>query len=55
MWIQARRDPNKKWLNMQYCITTEEVQWLIGEWPDQWKVLVADKKGKKGKEQPRTG
>jgi hypothetical protein len=28
---------------------------VIGEWPDQWKVPVVDKKGKKGKEQAGTG
>jgi hypothetical protein len=31
-------------------ITVEEVQWVIAEWPDQWKVPVAIKKGAKGKE-----
>jgi hypothetical protein len=51
MWIQERRDPKKKWLNMKYYITVEEVQWVIGEFPDQWKVPVAEKKGTKGKEQ----
>jgi hypothetical protein len=29
IWIQARRDPNKTWLNMQYFIITKEVQWVI--------------------------
>jgi hypothetical protein len=35
---------------MHYCITTEEVQWVLVEWPSQWKVLVAVKEGEKGKE-----
>jgi hypothetical protein len=25
MWIQDARDPKKAWLEMQYCITKEEV------------------------------
>jgi hypothetical protein len=40
MWIQATRDPKKKWLEMQYCITREEVDWIIKDWPAQWKVPV---------------
>jgi len=35
IWIQARGDPKKTWLKMQYYITIEEVQWVIEEWPDQ--------------------
>jgi hypothetical protein len=35
---------------MEYCITTGEVQWVIGECLDQCKVPVADKKGENGKE-----
>jgi hypothetical protein len=41
IWIEAKRDPNKTWFTMQYCITSEEVQWVIKEWLDQWEVLVA--------------
>jgi len=26
MWIQAIRDPKKAWLEMQYCVTKEEVE-----------------------------
>jgi hypothetical protein len=29
MWIQAVRDPNKAWLEMQYCVTREEIDWII--------------------------
>jgi hypothetical protein len=24
------------WLKMQYCITKEEVDWIIKDWPAQW-------------------
>jgi hypothetical protein len=36
------------------ALTIEEVQWVLAEWPDQWKVPVAVKKGEKGKEQGRS-
>jgi hypothetical protein len=49
IWIQSRRDPKKTWLKIQYCITNEEVQWVIKEWPDQWKVPVVGMKGTKEK------
>jgi hypothetical protein len=29
MWIQATRDPQKKWLEMQYCASREEVEWIV--------------------------
>jgi hypothetical protein len=51
MWIQARRYPNKKWLEMRYYTTWEEVEWIVKDWPVQQKVLVAQKKKKKPKEQ----
>jgi hypothetical protein len=36
LWIQAMRDPKKAWLKMQYCVTREEVEWIIKDWPMQW-------------------
>jgi hypothetical protein len=41
MWIQAARDPKKAWLEMQYCITKEEVDWIVKDWPAQWKMPVS--------------
>jgi hypothetical protein len=32
MWIQDIRDPNKVCLDMQYCITKEEVEWIFKDW-----------------------
>ena len=29
MWIQAKRDPKKEWLQLRYCVTKEEVQWSM--------------------------
>jgi hypothetical protein len=40
LWIQARRDPKKKWLEMRYCTSREEVDWIVKDWPVQWKVPV---------------
>jgi hypothetical protein len=55
MRIQARRDPKKKWLEMRYCTMQEEVEWIVQDWHAQWKVPVAQKKGKKPKEQVEVG
>jgi hypothetical protein len=30
------RGSKKEWLKMQYCITREEVDWIIKDWPAQW-------------------
>jgi hypothetical protein len=54
MWIQATRDLKKKWLEMQYCVSREEVDWIIKDWPMQWKVL-ATKKTTKPKEKIEAG
>jgi hypothetical protein len=29
MWIQATRDPKKKWLEMRYCASREEVDRIV--------------------------
>jgi hypothetical protein len=55
MWIQATRDPKKKWLEMQYCISREEVDWIVKDWPAQWKVPTTKKEAKpKEKEEAGT-
>jgi hypothetical protein len=43
MWIQATRDPQKKWLEMQYCASREEVEWIVKD----------NKKGAKPKQQEK--
>jgi hypothetical protein len=47
--IQEKRNPKNNYLQMRYCITGEEVQWAMKEFPDEWRVPMASKKGKKGK------
>jgi hypothetical protein len=37
MWIQARKDPDKQWLQMRYCITEGDIDMVINEWDDEWK------------------
>jgi hypothetical protein len=29
MWIQAKMDTKKEWLQLRYCVTKEEVQWAM--------------------------
>jgi hypothetical protein len=50
MWIQACRDPKKEWLQLRYCVNTEEVDWAIKDWEDDWKVPVITKELPKDKE-----
>jgi hypothetical protein len=40
MWIQARKDPKKKWLQLRYCITEGDIQIGIKDWEDEWMILV---------------
>jgi hypothetical protein len=44
MWIHAKRDPMKEWLQLRYCVTGEEVQWAMKYWPKEWKVTMIPKK-----------
>jgi hypothetical protein len=38
MWIQARKDPDKQWLQMHYCITEGDIDMVISEWADEWRI-----------------
>jgi hypothetical protein len=40
MWIHVRKDPNKQWLQMRYCITKGDIDMVISEWDDEWRILV---------------
>jgi hypothetical protein len=51
----AKRDPKKEWLQLRYCVTGEEVQWAMKDWPEEWKVPVVSKKVSKGKKQAEVG
>jgi hypothetical protein len=38
MWIHAKRDPAKERLQMRYCATAEEVEWVMKYWQEEWKI-----------------
>jgi hypothetical protein len=38
MWIQARKDLDKQWLQMRYCITEGDIDMVISEWADEWRI-----------------
>jgi hypothetical protein len=38
MWIQAWQDPAKQWLQMHYFITEGDINMVISEWPDEWRI-----------------
>jgi hypothetical protein len=38
MWIQPRKDHDKQWLQMRYCITEGDIDMIISEWPDEWRI-----------------
>lgn len=55
MLIQAKRDRNKEWLLLRYCVTGEEFQWAMKHWLEEWKVPTIPKKIQKSKEQEKVG
>jgi hypothetical protein len=50
LWVQDTRDPKNKWMEMRYCTSREEVEWIVKEYPAQWKVPTTQNKGTKPKE-----
>jgi hypothetical protein len=38
MWIQVWKDLDKQWLQMHYCITEGDIDMVIGEWDDEWRI-----------------
>jgi hypothetical protein len=38
MWIQPKKDPDKQWLHMRYCIIEGDIDMVISEWPDEWRI-----------------
>jgi hypothetical protein len=50
MWIQARRDPGKEWLQLIYCVTKEDVEMAMRDWHDDWKNPVLTQEVPKGTE-----
>jgi len=61
MWTQARKDPDKKWLHMYYCITKGDIDMVISEWDNEWRILAitqevpertTEEEAKQGETQP---
>jgi hypothetical protein len=40
MWIQVKKDPNKQWLQLCYCITKGDIEMVIKDWEDDWRIAV---------------
>jgi hypothetical protein len=40
MWIQAHKDPDKKWLKIHYYIKEGDIDMVIKDWEDEWKIPV---------------
>jgi hypothetical protein len=38
MWIQSRQDPHKQCLQMRYCVIEGDIDKIIHEWSDEWKI-----------------
>jgi hypothetical protein len=38
LWMQAKCDKTKEWIQLNYCITQEEIEREVQEWPEEWKV-----------------
>jgi hypothetical protein len=38
MWIQARKDPNKKCLQLCYCIMEGDIEMVIKDYEDKWRI-----------------
>jgi hypothetical protein len=57
MWIQAQKDPNKKWLQMHYYITEGNINMVIKYWEDEWKIpiLIQDLLERTTEEEVRQG
>jgi hypothetical protein len=50
MWIQARRDPGKEWLQLRYCVTEEDVEMAMRDWHNDWRIPVLTQEFPKGTE-----
>jgi hypothetical protein len=40
MWIQVRKDPNKQWLQLCYCIKEADIEMVIRDWEDDLNIPV---------------
>jgi hypothetical protein len=38
MWLQPRQDPDNQWLPMRYYIIEGDIDMVISEWTDAWRI-----------------
>jgi hypothetical protein len=38
MWLQAKKDLTKEWLQLKYCVTTHDIHMEAQECLEEWKV-----------------
>jgi hypothetical protein len=38
MWLQAKKDPAKEWLQLKYCMMMQDIHMEVQEWHEEWKV-----------------
>ena len=50
IFIHAYIDPEKQWLTMHYKLNNEELDDIVEEWPEQWKVPDSEDKLSESKE-----
>jgi hypothetical protein len=48
MWIQARRDLGKEWLQLRYCVTEDDIEMAMRDWHDDWRIPVLTQEVPKG-------
>jgi hypothetical protein len=50
MWIEARRDLGKEWLQLRYCVMEEDIEMDMRDWKYDWRVPVLTQEVPKGTE-----
>jgi hypothetical protein len=49
MWIQESRDLAKEWMQLCYYINGEDVEIVMQDWNDEWKIPIIHKEVPMGK------
>jgi hypothetical protein len=61
VWIQSRKDPENEWIQLWYCVKEKDIEMVIKDWHDDWRVptmnqeMSVDKEADAGKEQAPVG
>jgi hypothetical protein len=38
MYVQAKKDPMRQWFPTSYRLTTEDVNLIVNDWEEDWKI-----------------